>query len=73
MKVLQGCVLSPCLFDICMDGVLCEMREIVVHCQKGETDWKVPWMFCADYAGLLNQRSRIEWCAALMIYVGRGC
>lgn len=56
----QGCVMSPWLFNVFMDGVMREVRENVDDVgvqmcdERNGTDWSIDWLMFADDTALVG-------------------
>ena len=62
----QGCVMSPWLFNVFMDGVMKEVREAVgdvgvtLWDARSNSEWKVEWLMFADDTVLVGDSEKLE-------------
>ena len=77
VRVRQGCVMTPWLFNLFMDAEMKEVREkagdvgVTLRDEKRNIEWKVDWLMFADDSVLLDDSE--EKLERLVQEFGSGC
>ena len=57
--VKQGCIMSPCLFNLYMDAVMKEVKgRMGVRLMEEEREWRLPGLLCPDELVLCDESEK---------------